>query len=134
MRNIIRYGLSSIFISCFGLVFLYPINIAAEQQVYEYRNAAGRMVRTLTPPPMAQIARSSADSGEVGITQRCRDDWGKNYEMREYCMKNQKEARRKLGKYSADIIEFCRKDWGDNYEMLEYCAKNQSAARRRIGD
>jgi len=120
-------------VASFAVFVCRPPSFA--NQVYEYKNGAGRIVRSLSPPPGGEVVRTTSnDRGDTSITTRCRNEWGKNYEMREYCMKNQREARSKLHRYSADIVDFCRKEWGDNYEMLEYCAKNQSAARKRIGD
>lgn len=103
-------------------------------EIYEYRNAAGRTVRSMSPPPDAKKPTDSENSNERSAGEFCRDKWGKNFEMREYCMDNQRKARRLLNGYPTDILEFCKRKWHDNYEMIEYCAKNQSAAKRRLGE
>jgi hypothetical protein len=103
-------------------------------EIYEYKNAAGRTVRSLSPPPDAKISSDTESSNERSAGEFCRDKWGKNFEMREYCMDNQRKARRQLSGYPADVLEFCKQKWRDNYQMIEYCARNQSAAKRRLGE
>lgn len=103
-------------------------------EIYEYKNAAGRTVRSLSPPPDAKNSSDTESSNERSAGEFCRDKWGKNFEMREYCMDNQRKARRQLSRYSPDVLEFCKRKWRDNYQMIEYCAKNQSAAKRRLGE
>lgn len=66
------------------------------------------------------------------IYSRCKEKWGSNHEMVEYCIKNQSVAKRKVNSHSGGIRSRCENKWGTNYEMVEYCINNQGTAKRNI--
>lgn len=76
----------------------------------------------------AHSPRNSADE----ITEMCQEKWGNNYEMVNYCIKNQRNAKREVSGYSGTIRNNCENKWGSNYEMVLHCIKNQRAAKRAI--
>ena len=68
------------------------------------------------------------------IRSYCFNEWGENYEMVEYCMKNQSNAALNIyNSPDSNIKNNCLREWGENYEMVEYCMNQQSAALQRIG-
>jgi hypothetical protein len=64
-------------------------------------------------------ANVSADD----IDQRCKSEWGSNKEMVEYCVKNQRNAKKEISAFSGQIGENCENEWGNNYEMVLYCLR-----------
>jgi hypothetical protein len=117
----------------FILISLCLIDTSTAQQVYEYKNGAGRVVQSLSPPPGTQQNNRSKSSNERSAEEFCRDKWGHDFEMLEFCTKNQVKAKMKQYSYPEDILQFCRQKWHEDQEMIEHCAKNQYAAKRRMG-
>ncbi|MCD6533991.1 MAG: hypothetical protein J7L25_07945, partial [Deltaproteobacteria bacterium] len=64
------------------------------------------------------------------IKEMCQEKWGNNYEMVNYCIKNQRNSKKEVSGYSGTIRNNCERKWGSNYEMVLYCIKNQRAAKR----
>lgn len=63
----------------------------------------------------------------------CRKRWGSNYEMLQYCLKQQMKAEHSVARSPRDeIYNRCREKWGNNYEMVEYCIGNQTTARDNL--
>lgn len=85
---------------------------------------------------------SSGITGDPAIIRHCTAKWGANYEMVEYCQKNQQSAKNTWERGSsayntndavfAGIRRGCSSKWGTNYEMLVYCEKNQVDAYNAI--
>jgi hypothetical protein len=110
-------------------------SVLPAEEIYQYTNAAGRTVYSSRPTSgqKNESVNKYPDDTRQSTHQFCREKWDNNFEMIEYCMKNQRDARMKLHRYPADILQFCKNKWQDNYEMIEHCAKNQYAAKKRIG-
>lgn len=128
---------SPVFSAVLFLICLMSATQVMSQTYYTYRNANGRMVTSTQPSPGARImnpSRTSQTGYDQSILSYCRQKWGQDFEMTEYCMKNQQTAKRALSRYPQDILDFCGNKWGSDYEMLEYCSKNQYAAQQRIGN
>jgi hypothetical protein len=64
------------------------------------------------------------------ISNLCQERWKNDYEMQEYCEKNQYSAKARIGGRSNSL---CADRWGNDYEMYEYCMNNQENAARRLG-
>jgi len=78
------------------------------------------------------LVDSSAYAGS--IRSNCIQKWGTDYEMIEYCIKNQTSASSKVKRIPNNSIKSsCSSKWGEDYEMVEYCYKNQSGAKSRLG-
>lgn len=82
------------------------------------------------PAPQQQYSTPKATRGV--IESDCKKKWGTNYEMVEYCIKNQRQAVNNLSRHSGPILQECGRKWGTNYEMVEYCTKNQQQAQRNL--
>ena len=90
------------------------------------------LIKRLALPLLAALALPTAVNAD--IRSYCFDEWGENYEMVEYCMKNQSNAASNIyNSPDSNIKNNCLREWGENYEMVEYCMKQQSAALQRIG-
>ena len=71
---------------------------------------------------------------KANIRNNCFQKWKNNYEMVEYCIKEQTEALSVLRRSpSTPIKNRCMGKWKENYEMVNYCIKEQSGAARRLG-
>ena len=89
-------------------------------------------MKRLLLPLLAAIALPTAVNAD--IRSNCFGKWGEDYEMVEYCIKNQSNAASNI--YTApdnNIKNNCLRKWGEDYEMVEYCMKQQSGALQRIG-
>lgn len=88
----------------------------------------------------SSYSRSKGSSGTQGggyqttssIKNDCSKEWGRDYSMIEYCVKNQTEARDKLRRYSGSIRNDCEKEWGSDYRMVVYCIEKQTKAKRNL--
>lgn len=66
------------------------------------------------------------------IDDMCRLEWGSNRDMVNYCINNQRTAKREVSSHSGLIRINCESEWGNNYEMVLYCINNQSTARQNL--
>ena len=84
---------------------------------------------------LMSIFSFSAFAADRNINNHCKSEWGTDYEMLEYCIKNQEEAKNNLRNkiISPEISQKCKNEWGTNYEMVDYCVKNQEEAKRNLG-
>lgn len=82
-----------------------------------------------------------ADDKENPILDRCFAKWGADYEMTEYCFKQQFEAAVQLkpiyqagmwDSVTENILWPCIQKWERDYEMQLYCYQNQRAAYDRL--
>ena len=90
-------------------------------------------MKRLLLPLLAALALPTSEVN-ADIRSYCFNEWGENYEMVEYCMKNQSNAALNIyNSPDSNIKNNCLREWGENYEMVEYCMKQQSAALQRIG-
>ena len=102
-----------------------------------------------TVSPTSPSQRASGTSGtssarptsDPTIIAQCSSKWGSNFEMVEYCQKEQQGAKDRLdrgnvyevsGSVFATIRQQCQQKWGTNFEMREYCEKEQTGAYKRI--
>ena len=83
-----------------------------------------------TTPQPREVVPNNAHPGDV--EQFCRNKWGNNYKMVEYCAKSQRAAGREIEGYSGTIRSNCENKWGQNLEMVLYCIKTQSSAKRSV--
>ena len=124
------------FIVALSLIISAAITTSLIAQVYQYKNASGRLVQTTQLPPGVKAYNNSgvpSKSSEDNISQFCHDKWENNFEMRIYCEKNQRKAQVTLNRYPEDILEFCQNKWDNNFEMIVDCAKKQYSAKKRLG-
>jgi hypothetical protein len=81
----------------------------------------------------SRYSRGSSNSvGGSSIKVYCSNEWGTDYRMVEYCIKNQTEALSKLNRHSGPIRNDCEKKWGADYRMVVYCIEQQTQAKRNI--
>lgn len=66
------------------------------------------------------------------IESDCNRKWGRDYEMVEYCINQQQEAKGNLVNHGGQILDDCRQKWGNDYEMVEYCSNQQRGAKRNL--
>ena len=82
--------------------------------------------------------RPKGSSSSFGVPEDiklfCKDKWGQNNKMVNYCIKNQRDAEREISGYRGTIRSYCEKKWENNYEMVLYCIKNQNTANRAINN
>ena len=78
------------------------------------------------------IAESVSDSKFTNtpitsqIRKKCKEKWDTNYEMIEFCIKNQKDSYKKLKNgVNSFYTQQCKEKWGTNYEMVEFCIKDK---------
>ena len=89
-------------------------------------------MKRLLLPLLAAIALPTAVNAD--IRSNCFGKWGEDYEMVEYCIKNQSNAASNINRSpDSNIKNNCLRKWGEDYEMVEYCMKQQSGALQRIG-
>jgi hypothetical protein len=84
---------------------------------------------------------ASSPTMDATIIAQCSGKWGTNYEMVEYCQKEQQGAKDRLdrgnvygisGPVFGSIRQECQQKWQNNFEMREYCEKEQAGAYKRI--
>lgn len=85
-----------------------------------------------TEAPVTPEPQSVYVANQSTILSNCKGKWGTNYEMVEYCVEQQSQAKRNLSSHGGQILDDCRKKWGDNYEMVEYCSNQQNQAKRNL--
>ena len=89
-------------------------------------------MKRLLFPLLAALALPTAVNAD--IRSNCFGKWGEDYEMVEYCIKNQSTAASNINRSpDSNIKNNCLRKWGEDYEMVEYCMKQQSGALQRIG-
>lgn len=70
------------------------------------------------------LATASNAAGD-SIRKKCRDEWGTDYRMVEYCIKKQTAAKgavdRNRNNVPKEIMKFCEDEWRDDNRMLKYC-------------
>ena len=89
-------------------------------------------MRKILIPLLAILALPTAVNAD--IRSNCFRKWGEDYEMVEYCMKNQSNAAANIMRSpDTNIKNNCLRKWGEDYEMVEYCMNQQSGALQRIG-
>lgn len=79
----------------------------------------------------AQQAAAQQSSANI-IYSQCKEKWGNNYEMVQFCIKNQTDARSVVRSHQGGIRQRCEEKWGTNYEMIEFCINNQTTAKRNL--
>lgn len=80
-----------------------------------------------------QQQKVAAQQSQNVISSQCKEKWGTDYSMVEYCIKKQQGARSSVSRYSSGTIKRqCREKWGTDYSMIEYCIKKQSGAKRSV--
>ena len=90
-------------------------------------------MKCLLLPLLAAITLPTI-SVNADIRSNCLKKWGEDYEMVEYCIKNQSNAASNIyNSPDGNIKNNCLRKWGEDYEMVEYCMKQQSGALQRIG-
>jgi len=81
-----------------------------------------------------------SDADEV-IARHCEREWPDNYNMRAYCIKQQKEAVANLKSATHPEIPIavlqqirrkCAREWPDDYNMRHYCEQQQLTAYRQM--
>ena len=89
-------------------------------------------MKSLLLPLIAAIVFPTAANAD--IRSNCFSKWGEDYEMVEYCIKNQSNAASNINNApNTNIKNNCLRKWGEDYEMVEYCMNQQSGALQRIG-
>lgn len=60
------------------------------------------------------------------IARHCRNEWGTDFEMVEFCDNNQRSAKRVIERsYGSDPARRrCEGEWGIDYETILYCLRN----------
>ena len=121
-----------------------PVSYAAQPQP-QVAQAWTPTVSTPTPevarrdPPLAPHRPPTDDRT---IIEACAAKWGSNYEMVEYCQKEQQTAKDALATREsahpindavmAGIRRDCQGKWLTNFEMRDYCEKEQVGAYQRV--
>jgi hypothetical protein len=85
--------------------------------------------------------RPSPATYDAGIIAHCTAKWATNYEMVEYCEKQQETAKAAMAARQSsnrsllydDIRRECDRKWEGDYEMRDYCETQQLGASQRIG-
>ncbi|MCF8721234.1 hypothetical protein [Nitrospina gracilis] len=74
------------------------------------------------------LTMTSNASGE-SIRKKCKDEWGTDYRMVEYCIKKQSAAKgavdRNRNNVPKEIMNFCEGEWKDDHRMLKYCIEKE---------
>lgn len=122
---------------CYGLSMLLVAESYFEEKGIRYstqelNDSACFESSTRTESTISNFTAPSVRSQKMTITSFCRNKWATDYEMTEYCIKNQTEALQILQRYSGEILYNCSEKWGDDFEMTEYCTKNQTEAKNRL--
>ena len=83
---------------------------------------------------MVPSSVGGATEPDVDIRELCREKWRTDFEMQDYCMKQQEEARDQVKSRNIDdaIAHFCAGRWSGDWEMFAYCVKKQSEAKARL--
>jgi len=90
------------------------------------QNNSSKIIPLHVPTPRTRLPTDK-------ISVRCKEKWGIDYEMIEYCTAIQIAAKKVVDEtYEDEVKEACQRKWGWNYEMIEYCVKNQRQARSHI--
>jgi hypothetical protein len=90
--------------------------------------------------PVSDQADAYTDADEV-ITRFCEREWADDYNMRAYCIQQQKQAVTNLKAGSPDDIPAavfqqirrrCAREWPDDYNMRHYCEQQQLTGYRQV--
>ncbi len=90
---------------------------------------------------VARGQHANIDSVDTTIKRNCQKEWGDNYRMVAYCIKQQKKAYSRLDypcpsrvpSYVCEKIKTtCGKEWEENYRMVLYCTRKQSEAYLKL--
>src|SRR5688500_4455610 len=75
-------------------------------------------------------AQAQPAGQEADIQRFCAARWRVDYEMQEYCIRQQQEARAWVQNRRIDsgIAAHCRGRWPSDWEMFAYCVKQQEEA------
>ena len=76
--------------------------------------------------------RARASKNNSIIEADCREKWGRDYKMVEYCINRQQDAKSNLVNHGGTILEDCREKWGNDYKMVEYCSNRQREAKGNL--
>jgi len=98
-----------------------------------------------------QVTQSTYNTSSI-IIQDCKNKWGNNYEMVQFCIKEQSKAKKVVSlkkcqslwgsakrqclNYQRDIgkplMSKCKSKWGNNYEMVQFCVDEQTKSYKKI--
>lgn len=80
------------------------------------------------------VSINFANAAKADIRSKCFQKWNTDYQMVEYCIKEQTEASSKLQRTpSSPIQSKCISKWGQDYQMVNYCIEQQSGSANRLG-
>lgn len=103
----------------------------AKEQLNKLHEQPYKPVRNRRPASSSRnYARSSGPTSS--IVTNCKQEWGTNYRMVDYCVKKQTGAHNRVSRMGGSILKRCREEWGNNYRMVEYCVEKQTEAKRRV--
>jgi len=76
---------------------------------------------------------SSARTNNNNLKQDCKDKWGPNYRMVNYCISTQSAAKRSVARNAKDmeLLQYCEERWAGDWTMIQYCYGNQKVEKRR---
>lgn len=75
------------------------------------------------------------------IKEQCKDKWGSDFSMQEYCINKEREAAEHVDKIrnnnstgttESDILESCVGEWPSEYSMMEYCYEKQYTSYKNL--
>lgn len=71
-------------------------------------------------------------SSTTSIKSYCEQKWKGDYEMLEFCIKEQSNALGNISRLKGPILDKCKAKWNDDYEMVEYCTNQQTEAFNNV--
>jgi leucyl-tRNA synthetase len=71
---------------------------------------------------------------EQTLQKACKDRWGVDYSMREYCINQQRKAVESLARTNTryETRALCAERWPDEFAMRVYCEQQQNKAYERL--
>lgn len=136
LRGVTRYRLDTEE----GYIALYR-RLTGQPEIQRPKLGQRRVLPPLDSEPSFSTGEDDYSEAEQVIRRNCAREWPDDYSMRNYCIKQQREALAILKKgrphdipedVFARIRSKCAAEWPEDYTMRQYCEKQQFDAYREL--
>jgi hypothetical protein len=136
LRGVTRYQLDTEE----GYIALYR-RLTSQPEILRPKLGQRRVLPPLNSEPSSSTGEDDYSEAEQVIRRHCEREWPNDYNMRNYCIKQQREALTilKQGRphdipeeIFAGIRNKCSAEWPEDYSMRQYCEKQQLDSYREL--
>lgn len=71
-------------------------------------------------------------SSDNGIYSNCKQQWGTDQKMVDFCINQQTTAKRNVSSHSGGIRSRCEQKWGTDFKMVAFCIDQQTTAKTKV--